>query len=64
MLILTRNELQEIIIGDHTVRITVLAIGGNQVKLGFTADKDIPIHRHEIYQKIEAEKEIAIEDYA
>ncbi len=68
MLILTRGEFEEIIIGDNAVRITVLAIGNNQIKLGFTAAKDISIHRSEIYHRIEQEKEQEkenrISDYA
>ena len=64
MLILTRNKFEEIIIGDNMVRVTVLGISGNQVKLGFTAEKDISIHRREIYHKIEQEKENVVDEYA
>lgn len=64
MLILTRNMFEEIIIGDNTVRVTVLGISENQVKLGFTAAKNISIHRREIYHKIEQEKESTVNEYA
>jgi carbon storage regulator len=65
MLILTRNKLQEIVIGENAeIRVTVLSIDGNQVKLGFTAEKNIPINRVEIFQKIQQEKEALLNEYA
>ena len=56
MLILTRRVSESLMIGDE-VSITVLGIKGNQVRIGITAPKEIPVHREEIYQKIQAEKE-------
>lgn len=65
MLILSRNQSQEIVIGKNAeIRVMVVSIDENQVKLGFTASKDIPIHRYEIFQKLEQEKEKLIHDYA
>lgn len=57
MLILTRRVSESIIIGDHTIDITVLGIKGHQVRLGINAPKDITIHRDEIYQRIQQEKQ-------
>jgi len=57
-LILTRRAGESIIIGDDIV-VTVLSINGNQVWLGIDAPKEVPIHREEIYDRIQAEKETA-----
>ncbi len=56
MLILTRRIGETLNIGDE-VRVTVLGVKGNQVRIGVTAPKDIPVHREEIYDKIKKEQE-------
>jgi carbon storage regulator len=55
MLILTRRPGQSVMIGDD-VTITVLAIKGEQLRLGFTAPRDVAVHREEVYQRIQASK--------
>ena len=60
MLILTRKIGESLLIGDD-VEITVLSIRGSQVKLGVKAPKEISVHREEIYQRIKALKEEAIQ---
>ena len=55
MLILTRRIGETLMIGDE-VAITVLGVNGNQVRIGINAPKDLAVHREEIYNKIQREK--------
>ncbi len=54
ILVLTRRASEVLIIGDD-IKITILSIKGNQVRIGVDAPKNIPVHREEIYQRIQAE---------
>jgi len=48
MLVLKRKELEAIRVGD--VKITVVEIRDDKVKLGIDAPVEVPVHREEIYQ--------------
>ena len=54
MLILTRRVGETIIIDDE-IEVTVLAVKGNQVRLGIKAPDHIAVHREEIYQRLMGE---------
>ena len=54
MLVLTRKTNESIMIGDE-IKITVVEIRGDQVKLGITAPKRISVHREEIFLAIQKE---------
>jgi len=54
MLILTRRPGETIFIGDE-VRIKILGIKGNQVRIGIEAPDAVAVHREEIYDRIKAE---------
>lgn len=56
MLVLTRNAGEALHIGDD-IKVTILnSNGGSQVRIGIDAPKDVPVHREEIYRKIQREK--------
>ena len=61
MLILTRHIGETIVIGDD-ITISVLGAKGGQIRLGINAPKDTSVHRLEIYQRIQAEKNKILED--
>lgn len=59
MLALSRKKDEAIVINDD-IEITVIEVKGEQVKLGITAPKSVPIYRKEVYVQIkEANKAAA-----
>ncbi len=58
MLVLTRKSGEAIRIGDD-VRVVVVSVRDNQIKLGIEAPLDKSVHREEIYLKIQQENKSA-----
>ena len=55
MLILTRRAGETVMIGSD-IKITVLGVKGNQVRIGINAPKELAVHREEIYERSKSEK--------
>lgn len=59
MLVLTRRIGESLVIGDDgDITVTILGIKGMQVKVGIDAPKNLPVHREEIFKRIQAEETI------
>ncbi len=56
MLVLSRHKDESIMIGDDVV-ITIIDIRGDKVRIGIEAPQAIPVHRQEVYEAIEREKQ-------
>lgn len=59
MLALTKKKGEALVINNN-IEITVLEIRGDQIKIGISAPKDVPIYRKEVYLQIQQENEAAI----
>jgi len=55
MLVLSRKKDEVIVIGDF-VRVVIVEIRGDKVRLGIEAPMDIPVHRKEVYDAIQRDK--------
>ena len=54
MLVLSRKPNESIVI-NYDIVITVLGIQGDRVRLGIEAPGEIPVHRQEVYEKMQNE---------
>ncbi len=52
MLALTRKKNEAIVINNN-IEITVLEVKGEQVKIGISAPKEVPVYRKEVYLQIQ-----------
>ncbi|MDP5209655.1 carbon storage regulator CsrA [Microbulbifer sp. 2205BS26-8] len=57
MLVVKRRPGENLRIGKN-VSVTVLGISGNQVRVGIAAPKSLPVHREEVYIRIQKEEEL------
>lgn len=54
MLVLSRRVTETIKIGDD-IQVTILGVSGGQVRVGIIAPRAVPVHREEVYERIQAE---------
>ncbi len=60
MLALSRKKNEALVINNN-VEITVLEIKGEQVKLGITAPREVPVYRKEVYIQIQDANQEAVD---
>jgi carbon storage regulator len=60
MLVLSRKINQSIMIGDD-VRIVIVGVDRDQVKVGIEAPRAVPVHRSEVYDEIQRSNRSAAE---
>lgn len=58
MLIITRKPGERVLIGDD-VKIEVMEISGNSVRLGIAAPSSVPVYREELWEAVRKENEAA-----
>ncbi|MBU5670952.1 carbon storage regulator CsrA [Paenibacillus brevis] len=59
MLILSRNKGQKIML-NHDIVISIVDIGGDQVRIGIEAPTEVSIYREEIYEAIQQQNKDSI----
>lgn len=59
MLALTRKKGESIVV-NNDIEISILDIRGDQVKVGISAPKEVPVYRKEVYLQIQKENEAAV----
>ncbi len=60
MLALTRKKGESIMI-NNDIEISILEIRGDQIKIGISAPKDVPVYRKEVYNQIKEETKEAVD---
>ncbi len=51
MLVLSRKKDESIVIGNN-IRVVIVDIRGDKVRLGIEAPRDVPVHRSEVHDSI------------
>ncbi|MBG9454819.1 carbon storage regulator CsrA [Lysinibacillus sphaericus] len=59
MLVLSRKKDESIMIGDQ-IEIKILAVDGEQIKIGIVAPKTVKVHRSEVFEAIQAQNKEAL----
>ena len=60
MLALTRKKGESLMVGNN-IEITVMEVRGDQIKIGITAPKEVPIYRKEVYLQIREENQATLQ---
>ena len=56
---LTRKKGESLVINNN-IEISILEVRGDQIKIGITAPKDVPIYRKEVYKQIQEENRASV----
>ena len=59
MLALTRKKGESLVINNN-IEISILEVRGDQIKIGITAPKDVPIYRKEVYKQIQEDNRASV----
>jgi carbon storage regulator len=59
MLVLSRQSAETIVIGDN-IRVTIVEVRGDKVRIGIEAPRDVTVHRQEIYDAIRRDAQTAM----
>ena len=57
MVKLTRKVGQSLMVGDD-LKVTILGVEGNQIRIAINAPNEMPVHREEIYERIITERHL------
>lgn len=60
MLVLSRKIDEKVIIGDNEIKITVVDVRCDKVRLGIEAPHDVQVHREEVYNAIKKEQQTVV----
>lgn len=60
MLALSRKKNEALIINNN-IEVTILEVKGDQVKIGITAPKEVPVYRKEVYTQIQDANAAAVD---
>lgn len=63
MLALSRKKDEAIVI-NNDIEVTIIEVKGDQVKLGITAPKSVPVYRKEVYLQIQEANRVAANETA
>jgi carbon storage regulator len=63
MLVLARRIQEAVVVGgtadmNELLRVVVVEIRGGTVKLGFVADSNVAVHRHEVWERVRGERQM------
>lgn len=57
---MTRKKGESLVVNNN-IEITVLEIRGDQIKIGISAPKEVPVYRKEVYKQIEKENQASLQ---
>lgn len=56
----TDKKKGESLVINNNIEISILEVRGDQIKIGITAPKDVPIYRKEVYKQIQEENRASV----